>query len=104
MTPPLQLQTVVANGQVGVVGINFVIGLTGVSASGYAGSLRLLWELIDDSQTANWQNISDAQSAAWAVIDNAQTSSWSNVSTTQTPSWGTIDNAQTDQWELVETT
>jgi hypothetical protein len=104
MIPPLQPTPVTAEGQVGSVGVNFVIGLTGVSASGYVGSLRLLWELIDDSQTANWQNIDDAQTAAWAAIDNAQSSSFSNTSTTQTPGWGTMDNAQTSQWELAETT
>jgi hypothetical protein len=104
MVPPLSINTVSAEGQVGSIGFGITMELSGVSASGYVNSLRLLWELIDDGQTANWQNIDDAQTAAWAAIDNAQSSSFSNTSTTQTPGWGTIDNAQTDQWELVETT
>jgi hypothetical protein len=29
---------------------------------------RLLWEVINDSQSANWQNISDAQTTTWSVV------------------------------------
>jgi hypothetical protein len=29
---------------------------------------RLLWELIDDSQTPNWQNIDNTDTPSWALI------------------------------------
>jgi hypothetical protein len=28
-----------------------------------------LWEVIDDTQTANWQNINNVQSSGWTVIN-----------------------------------
>ena len=43
---------------------------------------RFLWEVIDDTQTANWGNISTTQTANWGSVD-----------TTQTPNWGPINTS-----------
>jgi hypothetical protein len=42
---------------------------------------RYLWELIDDNQTANWQNISNGQTPAWATINTDETANWQQVVT-----------------------
>jgi hypothetical protein len=40
-----------------------------------------LWNVIDDSQTANWQNINNAQSSGWTVIDISQNPGWTPIDT-----------------------
>ena len=42
---------------------------------------RLLWEVIDDTQTANWGNISTTQTANWGSVDTAQTPNWGPINT-----------------------
>jgi len=42
---------------------------------------RLLWEIIDDTQNANWVSISVSQSTSWGVIDNIQPTNWQAVQT-----------------------
>jgi len=42
---------------------------------------KLLWILIDDSETANWQEINDPQTPGWAEIADAQTPGWTEIST-----------------------
>jgi len=44
-------------------------------------SALYLWNLIDDSQTPNWQNVSNAQSPTWANIDATQTPGWTPTNT-----------------------
>jgi len=50
---------VVATGAVGSVSMGArTVALTGVVASGLVGNLNVrYWSLIDDSESANWQNI-----------------------------------------------
>jgi len=40
-----------------------------------------LWNLIDDAQTANWQNIGTNQTPNWVVIDTAQVPGWTGIDT-----------------------
>ena len=118
------LSPLTADGLVGTVTQGLSIELSGVAATGAAGSVGLgprsfaltgnyaqgdvgvviavYWKLIDDSQTANWQNINDAQTAAWTAIGNAQSSSWAAISNTQTPGWSTIADTQTPGWALID--
>ena len=42
---------------------------------------RLLWELINDSQTAGWQTINAAQSTTWATINDSAPNTWSDIPT-----------------------
>lgn len=42
---------------------------------------RYLWELIDDTQTANWNTLPTAQSPVWTTIDNTDTASWQVIQT-----------------------
>lgn len=64
---------------------------------------RFLWELIDDTQTANWysavtsQNpgwvmLQTEQGVVWQLLTTAQAGGWQLIDTEQTPSWGTINN------------
>ena len=81
---------VTATGNVGTVGANVTIALTGVGASGLVGTVTLgsrsaqlvgvgatgtvgnlgvaYWSLIDDSQTSSWQNIDNSETAGWSLI------------------------------------
>jgi expansin (peptidoglycan-binding protein) len=81
-----------AIGEIGTVGYETVVELSGVSASGAVGSLSLgprsfaltgnyaqadigvvvavYWKLINDVQDANWQKINNSQTANWTTIVN----------------------------------
>jgi trimeric autotransporter adhesin len=52
---------------------------------------RLLWLLIDDSQTANWGIVNDAQTVSWNIVDDSQfQGGWQTFSTNSsqlTPYW-----------------
>jgi hypothetical protein len=50
-----------------------------IAADAFVG--RLLWEVINDSQTANWGGINSSQTAAWAAIDDSQSTTWHVVQT-----------------------
>ena len=39
----------------------------------------LIWAVIDDSQSPNWQNINTVQGSGWTVIDDEQTPGWTNI-------------------------
>jgi hypothetical protein len=62
-----------------------------------------LWNLIDDSQSVNWQNVVAAQSVNWSAINSSQTVSWSNVDNSQSTSWGNIQDDQDPDWTDVPT-
>ena len=48
--------------------LNFAASVSeSVSATDQATSV-FLWNVIDDSQNANWQNINDTQSAGWTDV------------------------------------
>ena len=60
---------VAARGAVGSVGLSKTVALTGVSARGAVGGFNVLyWTLIDDNQTANWQNINNSQVSDWELV------------------------------------
>ena len=59
-----------ATGAVGSVGHSKTVALSGVSANGLVGSFGVLyWSLIDDNQTANWQNINTTQASDWVLVE-----------------------------------
>jgi hypothetical protein len=62
-----------------------------------------LWNLIDDSQSVNWQNVVAAQSVNWSAINSSQTVNWSNVDNSQTTSWTNIQDDQDPDWTDVPT-
>jgi len=92
-----------AKGNVGAVGANVTIALTGVGASGLVGTVTMgtrtaqlvgfgatgtvgnlgvaYWSLIDDSQSPSWQIINDSQTTSWQNIDNSETAGWSLITT-----------------------
>lgn len=39
----------------------------------------------------------------WEIIDNSQTANWGGIDNSQTANWGGVDNSQNADWELVET-
>jgi hypothetical protein len=43
---------------------------------------RLLWEIIDDSQTANWGTINDSQTTTWSNIDDSAPNTWGIIPNT----------------------
>jgi hypothetical protein len=64
---------------------------------------RLLWELIDDSETANWQNINSAQTPTWTLIGSNQTPGWQDINLPQSPNWSDINSNQTPGWDDIDT-
>ena len=68
-----------------VVGSDAVSAIRGINA--YVTGIQLyvnigtavIWAVIDDSQTPNWQNISTVQGSGWTVIDDEQTPGWTNI-------------------------
>jgi hypothetical protein len=44
-------------------------------------SCRYLWELIDDSQTADWVEINNPQSPSWAELSTTDNTSWTLINT-----------------------
>jgi hypothetical protein len=39
----------------------------------------------------------------WELINNAQTADWGTINNLQTPGWTVISNEQTDTWQLINT-
>lgn len=42
---------------------------------------RLLWELINDIQNANWNTVANAQNPNWISISDAQNPNWTPINT-----------------------
>lgn len=98
---PLNSQT--TNAEVGFVGLAVTIELTGVQGQGASGTLtvapRLLgitgtsalgaegdviavyWQIINDTQVPNWQNIISTQGTGWTDVNDTQTPNWQDVLT-----------------------
>jgi hypothetical protein len=72
------LTSAAATGAVSSVGVgNRTVALTGVSAAGSVGTLiPVYWQVIDDSQTANWIAINSIQTPGWSTIQDTQTANW----------------------------
>jgi hypothetical protein len=62
-----------------------------------------LWNLIDDSQGVNWQNVVSEQSVTWNSVANNQTAGWNNVDNSQSTSWGNIQDDQDPDWVDIPT-
>jgi len=62
---------------------------------------RYLWELIDNTETADWGVINDTQTASWSQIDDTQALNWQNVGNTQTATWSQIDDTESGNWEQI---
>ena len=93
-----------AAGQALVLSYATFIAIASAGALGVAEvTRRLLWEVIDDSQVADWQNINAAQSVTWGSIDSSQGTSWQTLDTAQSTTWGTIDNNTPDTWSDIPT-
>jgi hypothetical protein len=43
---------------------------------------RFLWELINDSQTANWVNTNTSESTTWVIINDSNPNTWTEIGTT----------------------
>jgi hypothetical protein len=44
--------------------------------------VRLLWEIINDSQTVTWQNLPTDTGIVWQIVDTSDGTSWVVISTT----------------------
>jgi hypothetical protein len=51
---------------------------TGVQLYVYIGGV-LVWAVIDDNQTPNWQNISTTQTPGWTVVVDTQAPGWNTL-------------------------
>jgi len=94
-------ESVTASDAVNARGVFIVAFSDGVRITDVA-VLRALWELINDSQPLNWQNIASAGGAVWGNISTAQTTDWQLIQTPET-SWGNINTAQPSTWVVVPT-
>jgi len=57
------------------VSVSEQIAMTDTVIGGY------LWNLIDDSQAVNWQNVATSTNPNWTVTDTSAGSGWINVDT-----------------------
>jgi hypothetical protein len=73
---------------------------TGIQLYVYIGGV-LVWAVIDDSQTPNWQNINNAQSGVWVAVSNSQTPNWQNINNPQTPGWSDVVDTQAPGWTIL---
>jgi hypothetical protein len=64
---------------------------------------RLLWEIINDAQTADWGNINASQTTTWATTGTAQAQAWQTINAAQTPGWTVVYDGQTDTWQVIKT-
>ena len=76
---------------------NAAVGEALVILDQAAGSY--LWNLIDDSQDANWQNVPAVQVADWVQVDDTQTTNWQNVPSSQVAGWVEIDTENVPNWQ-----
>jgi hypothetical protein len=58
-----------------------------------------LWNLIDDSQDANWQNVPAVQVAGWVQVDDSQTTTWQAVDSAQVSTWTEVDTENSPGWQ-----
>ena len=84
-----------------------VIGIYNVSLADQAAATDVflgdyLWNPIDDSQTPDWGQINNTQSAVWVQISDTQTPNWQNVNNSQTTAWGEIDDSQNPGWVNIQ--
>ena len=72
------LTSTAAQASVGSVSVgNRTLALTGVSAAGSVGTIvPVYWQLIDNSETANWININSTQTPGWSTIEDSQAAGW----------------------------
>lgn len=99
----VDLTGVQALGQVGLLTMAgaAVIPVLGVVGLGQIGE-ALVWGVIDDRQTANWQNIAIGLAPAWDSINTVMTPSWSPVQTNPSTGWSAVGTTQDPAWGPVE--
>jgi hypothetical protein len=56
------------------------ITVTGVQGNGVIGNV-LVWGLIPENQTPNWQAVNDAQTSNWVQVAYGNTVTWVEVTT-----------------------
>jgi hypothetical protein len=61
--------------------VDFIVRVSELAVAIDAVSVRLTWEIIDDSQSVNWQNVDASTDGGWSVVDISQPTSWVNVNT-----------------------
>jgi len=61
--------------------LTFICAITEGSTITDVTTARLLWELINDSQTAGWATINTAQSTTWTTINDSAPTTWSDIPT-----------------------
>lgn len=103
LSMPVSLAEAVALQDVVLSGISSVAFLSEALALSDSLLARLFWELIDDNQVADWQNVASEQSAGWGAVPTAQTPEWSAISSAQGASWTDVDNGQTPEWTNIQT-
>ena len=60
---------------------NFIVSVVVSAIATDEPTAKLLWELINDNQPANWQNISTASGTSWGNVEDAQPTDWTLVDT-----------------------
>lgn len=75
--------------------------VTGVAATGYVGSV-LVWGLVDDTQSPNWQNVVSAGAPVWTPVATPDAGGWVQV-TTGSGAWSAVTNTQDAGWTPVNT-
>lgn len=60
-----------------------------------------LWNVINDAQTAGWQNVNSAETTSWGLVGDSSVANWQNVDSADAGSWGADDNSQDPGWKTI---
>ena len=62
-----------------------------------------LWNPIDDTQTPNWAQLNDVQTAGWQQVNDTQTPSWQNIGNSTSAGWQGINDTNNPDWQDIQT-
>jgi hypothetical protein len=82
---------------------NFIVALQEQARFAGVFSARYLWELINDAQNINWQNINSSTTPVWGLPDTNTASNWQNGDTSTPPGWDAKDTSGTNSWQVTST-
>lgn len=96
------LSPLTADGSVGSVQFEFSFGLTSAAIESAVGSLGLADRTLALTGVSAGGSVGTLIPVYWQLIDDSENANWIAINSTQTPGWSTIEDTQTANWVLVD--
>ena len=80
MSSPLE-KVIAYQGETVAAALEFGVAVQEVVVASDSVLGRLLWELINDSQSVTWQNVQSAGATGWVVVNTSETTNWQRIPT-----------------------